>query len=123
MRLRAVSTTGKQVLERTMEHKTALVIDAGHDVSQWLSEILTPPEWAVRKAPDNTAALELVKSARFDLILTSERSSGKEDIELLHSIRRLHRHTRMIILGCGNGKRRTGGAIIRWQISVWIKRF
>jgi anti-sigma regulatory factor (Ser/Thr protein kinase) len=81
-----------------MEHKTALVIDAGHDVSQWLSEILTPPEWAVRKAPDNTAALELVKSSRFDLILTSERSSGKEDVELLRSIRRLHRRTRMIIL-------------------------
>src|SRR3954447_4679130 len=81
-----------------MEYKTALVIDAGHEVSPWLSQILTLPEWVVREAPDNAAALELVKSTRFDLILTSERSSGKEDVAFLRSIRRLHQHTRMIIL-------------------------
>src|SRR3954454_17492867 len=81
-----------------MEHNTALVIDAGHGVSQWLSQILTPPEWVVERAPDNAAALELVKSTRFDLILTSERTSGKDDLDLLPSIRRLHQHTRVIIL-------------------------
>src|SRR3954470_12109020 len=81
-----------------MEHNPALVIDAGQGVSQLLSQILTPPEWVVEKAPDNAAALELVKSTRFDLILTSERSSGKDDVELLRSIRGLHQHTRMTIL-------------------------
>lgn len=81
-----------------MEHKTALVIDTGHEVSQWLSQILMPPEWTVREAPDNAALLELVKSTRFDLIITNEQSSAKEDVELLRSIRRLHQHTRMIIL-------------------------
>src|SRR3954452_21025594 len=81
-----------------MEHKAALVIDTGHDVSKWLSQILTFPEWVIREAPDNTAALETVKSNKFDLILTSERSSAKQDLDLLRSIRRLHEHTRMIIL-------------------------
>ena len=59
-----------------MENKAALVIDTGDDVSQWLSQILTPPEWIVREAPNNAAALELVQSTKFDLILTNEASSG-----------------------------------------------
>jgi anti-sigma regulatory factor (Ser/Thr protein kinase) len=37
-------------------------------------------------------------SKNFDLILTSEKTSGKEDIELLRKIRRIRPHTRLIIL-------------------------
>ncbi len=81
-----------------IEHQAALVIDPAHDVSERISQILRPPQWTMQEARDNATALELVKSKRFDLILTSEESSGKEDVDLLRSIRRLHPHTRMIIL-------------------------
>ena len=81
-----------------MDQKTALVIDPGHEVGEKLSQILQPLGWTIREVPDNSAALKLVESTQFDLILTNERTSTKEDIELLRSIRRLHPHTRMIIL-------------------------
>jgi len=42
--------------------------------------------------------LKLAEASKFDLILTSEKTSGKEDVELLRAIRRVHPHTRVIIL-------------------------
>lgn len=81
-----------------MEQRAALLIGPTPQILAELSDILKAPEWSTQEVPDNTAALELVKSARFDLILTSETSSSREDIELLRSIRRLHSHARMIIL-------------------------
>jgi len=79
-------------------NRTALVIDADHEVIDELLQILGPPEWAIREARDNGAALELTKATRFDLILTGGKTSGREDVELLRSMRRLQPHTRMIIL-------------------------
>jgi CheY-like chemotaxis protein len=81
-----------------MENRAALLIDPGHQVSVELSYILESTGWSVSEVPDNTAALKLVQGFRFDFILTSEMSSGREDVELLRKIRRLHSHTRMIIL-------------------------
>jgi len=81
-----------------MEKKAALLIDPSHQVSVALSCILRPPRWIVQEATDNAAALKLVQAFRFDFILTSEISSGREDVALLREIRRLHSHTRMIIL-------------------------
>lgn len=81
-----------------MQCKTALVIEAGHEIIHDISQILTPPEWTIREVLNNIAALEFVKSTRFDLIVTSEKSSARDDVELLRSIRRLQPHTRMIIL-------------------------
>jgi len=63
-----------------------------------LSQILKAPEWRIQKAPNNEAAIELLRSTRFDLILTGAGSSGKEDVELLRRIRRVHPHTCMIIV-------------------------
>jgi anti-sigma regulatory factor (Ser/Thr protein kinase)/CheY-like chemotaxis protein len=42
--------------------------------------------------------LQLAKDAPFDLIITGERTSGKEDIELLRRLRMVRPHTRLIIL-------------------------
>jgi CheY-like chemotaxis protein/anti-sigma regulatory factor (Ser/Thr protein kinase) len=81
-----------------MDRGIALVIDPGSEVCEQLSPILQASGWSVREVANNAAAFELVKSERFDLILTSDKTSGKEDVELLRKIRRLHRHTRMIIL-------------------------
>jgi anti-sigma regulatory factor (Ser/Thr protein kinase)/CheY-like chemotaxis protein len=81
-----------------MQSKVALLIDPAHEIRGQLSQILPFPEWSIEEALDNAVAFDLVKSKKFDLILTSGNTSGKEDVELLRNIRRLHRHTRMIIL-------------------------
>jgi DNA-binding NarL/FixJ family response regulator len=81
-----------------MEQKAALLIGPTPQVRTALSLVVKPPEWRIQEVADNEAALELVKSARFDLILTGETSTSRDDIELLRAIRRLHSHARMIIL-------------------------
>ncbi len=81
-----------------MQYKTALVIGAGHNVIHDLRQILLPPDWRIREALNNRAALEFAKSTKFDLIVTSEKTSAREDVELLRSIRKVQPHTRMIIL-------------------------
>ncbi len=78
--------------------KTALVVDPDPAVGAMLSEILTPMGWSLLNVPDNQLVLELIKHRPFDLILTGEKTSGGEDVELLRKIRRVRPHTRMIIL-------------------------
>jgi anti-sigma regulatory factor (Ser/Thr protein kinase)/ActR/RegA family two-component response regulator len=78
--------------------RTALVVGGDLQIEAQLRDILEPTEWAIQRAPDNTAALVLAQRKGFDLILTSEKTSGREDIELLRKIRRIRPHTRLIIL-------------------------
>lgn len=63
-----------------------------------LRNALEPGTWALEQTPDNATALTLVQKKPFDLIVTSEYTSSKEDIDLLKRIRRLRPHTRLIIL-------------------------
>ena len=76
----------------------ALLVSNDASVKATLSRILKDKHWIIEDAADNAAALKLVEACRFDLILTSEQTSGREDIELLRKIRRKHPHTRVIIL-------------------------
>jgi len=78
--------------------RAALLIDPDTEVMNALIHVLRPPEWDIQTAVDNLQALSLVQTARFDLILTSARSSGREDVDLLRKIRRVHSHTQVIIL-------------------------
>jgi len=55
-------------------------------------------DWTIQHAGDNRAVLALAEKKQFDLILTGESTSGKDDLELLLKIRRLHPHTRLIVL-------------------------
>ncbi|MBV8833498.1 MAG: response regulator [Acidobacteriaceae bacterium] len=52
----------------------------------------------MREAADNTTALDLVNLNRFEVVLTGQETSAKEDLEFLRTIRRIHPHTRVIIL-------------------------
>ena len=63
-----------------------------------LWNLLDPLDWRVQHAPDNKTALVLAGATSFDLILTSEKTSSREDIELLRKIRSVRPHTRLIIL-------------------------
>jgi anti-sigma regulatory factor (Ser/Thr protein kinase)/ActR/RegA family two-component response regulator len=78
--------------------KKVLLIDADPGVRSMVHELLDPATWSVRHAATNKAALELVHASPYDLILTSDKTSGKEDIELLRKIRLVRPHTRLIIL-------------------------
>jgi DNA-binding NarL/FixJ family response regulator len=74
------------------------VIDVDPEIHAMLQTVLDPVAWTVRHAPNNTAALTLAGASHFDLIITSDKTSGREDVDLLRKIRRVRPHTRLIIL-------------------------
>jgi anti-sigma regulatory factor (Ser/Thr protein kinase)/ActR/RegA family two-component response regulator len=78
--------------------RTALLVGGDSQIEAQLRGILETEAWAIQHAGDNAAALSLAQKKSFDLILTSEKTSGREDIELLRKIRRIRPHTRLIIL-------------------------
>ena len=78
--------------------RTVLVVDPDPQIGVMLSSILTPLGWTMEVAQDNKAVLSLVEAGLFDLIITGEKTSAREDVELLQEIRRVHPHTRMVIL-------------------------
>ena len=78
--------------------KTALLIGQDPDIEGLLRRLLSPGSWTFQQVSDNAAALLLAQKRSFDLILTSQNTSGQEDIELLRKIRRVRSHTRLIIL-------------------------
>lgn len=78
--------------------KTALLIGQDPDIEGLLRRVLSPRSWTFQQVSDNAAALLLAQKRSFDLILTSQKTSGQEDIELLRKIRRVRPHTRLIIL-------------------------
>jgi DNA-binding response OmpR family regulator len=81
-----------------MIFRKAMVISDDPQVKAMLGQILGPAQWTIQDAADNSAALKLVEASRFDLIVTCEKTSAKEDVELLSAIRKIHPHTRVIIL-------------------------
>jgi anti-sigma regulatory factor (Ser/Thr protein kinase)/ActR/RegA family two-component response regulator len=78
--------------------RAALVVGGDPEIEERLREILEPDSWAIQRTADNATALQIAQRKGFDLILTSEKTSGREDIELLRKIRRIRPHTRVIIL-------------------------
>ena len=78
--------------------KNALMVGADAQVETLLLGVLKPDIWVVMSVPDNLAALAVARARAFDLIVTSDKTSGREDIELLRQIRQVRPHTRLIIL-------------------------
>jgi anti-sigma regulatory factor (Ser/Thr protein kinase)/CheY-like chemotaxis protein len=56
------------------------------------------PDWNIARADSNKSALEMLKSQAYDLVLTGEETSGKQDVELLRQIRIVRPHVRLIIM-------------------------
>jgi anti-sigma regulatory factor (Ser/Thr protein kinase) len=54
--------------------------------------------WKVECARDNEEALALVEKSAFDLVITDQASSGREDVELLRKAPLVRPHTRLIIV-------------------------
>jgi DNA-binding NarL/FixJ family response regulator len=78
--------------------KTALVVDADPRVEAVLNAALDRRHWSIEHASDNAAALAVAEARPCELVLTSEKTSGKEDVELLRKLRSVRPHTRLIIL-------------------------
>jgi len=76
----------------------ALIVDSGAEVNQLLSNLFDPGAWSVQFADDNEAALSLAGERHFDLIITAERTSSREDLDLLRRLRLVRPHIRLIIL-------------------------
>jgi DNA-binding response OmpR family regulator len=76
----------------------ALLIDSDPDLNRMLRDLCDEHDWDILAARDNQEALDLSESQPFDLIITGERSSSQQDIELLRRLRRVRPHTRLIIL-------------------------
>jgi anti-sigma regulatory factor (Ser/Thr protein kinase)/CheY-like chemotaxis protein len=76
--------------------RTALVVGPEPDFAATVATML--PDWKIERARDNVAALTLIESRAFGLVLTGESTSGKADVDLLRRIRLVRPHTRLIIL-------------------------
>jgi anti-sigma regulatory factor (Ser/Thr protein kinase)/CheY-like chemotaxis protein len=83
---------------RPFPPRTALLVDPDPQVLAVLTLTLDPGHWSIQRAPDNITALAMAEARPCDLILTNEKTSGKEDVELLRNIRRVRPHIRLIIL-------------------------
>ena len=78
--------------------RTVLLVDADPAIESIFSTAFKSGSWVVKHADDNLAALAASEARPYDLILTSERSSGDDDVKLLRRIRLVRPHTRLIIL-------------------------
>jgi anti-sigma regulatory factor (Ser/Thr protein kinase) len=76
---------------------TVLVVGCSDSpMTRVVSRVLS--SWKVECARDNEEALALVEKSPFDLVITDQATSGREDIELLRKVRLVRPHTRLIIV-------------------------
>jgi anti-sigma regulatory factor (Ser/Thr protein kinase)/CheY-like chemotaxis protein len=78
--------------------KTALVVDSGPEINELLRGVFRQEGWDMMTVPDNQAVLSLAPGCPCDLIITGRKTGGTKDLELLHKIRGLRPHLRLIIL-------------------------
>jgi anti-sigma regulatory factor (Ser/Thr protein kinase)/ActR/RegA family two-component response regulator len=75
-----------------------LIVRSGPEIDQLLTSMSQQEKWNIQFAENNAEALQLAKTASFEVIITGERTPAKEDIELLRRLRMVRPHTRLIIL-------------------------
>jgi anti-sigma regulatory factor (Ser/Thr protein kinase)/CheY-like chemotaxis protein len=81
-----------------VKRKKLLLVDPEPEVDNLLIQVVTSDGWDIERAPDNETALLLVRAGPFDLVITGQKTSGREDVDLLRKIRTIRPHVRMIIL-------------------------
>lgn len=90
------TTNNAEQEKRPAQGQVALVIGPDSEVAATVHDVL--PAWQIVRAENNAAGLAMLKERPYDLVLTGEGTSGKEDVELLRQIRIVRPHTRLIIL-------------------------
>src|SRR3974390_1197077 len=91
-------TSSDQQNPPSPQRHRALLVDSSPELNQLLTNLFVHADWTIHFAADNKQALALAKEKPFDLILTGEKTTGQEDIELLRRLRMVRPHTRLIIL-------------------------
>ena len=82
----------------TGEHSQALIVDSSPEINRLLANLFDGSEWTIRYAGNNKDALRLAQERSYDFIITGEKTSGHEDVDLLRRLRLVRPHTRLIIL-------------------------
>ena len=77
--------------------KTALVVGCSDSPATGVVSTVLPT-WKLECVRDNEEALALIEKSAFDLVITDEATSGREDLELLRKIQLIRPHTRLIIV-------------------------
>jgi anti-sigma regulatory factor (Ser/Thr protein kinase) len=72
------------------------VVGSDAKVASAVAKVL--PAWKIARAANNKSAVEMLKTQPYDLVLTGEETSGKQDVELLRQIRLVRPHVRLIII-------------------------
>lgn len=95
-------TSSVSVARQSFPSRCALLIGANPEIDAIVSNALSAGNWSLCHVPDNEAALILAEERPFDLILTSQKSSGRDDVRFLRAVRHFHSLVRVIILA-GSG--------------------
>jgi DNA-binding NtrC family response regulator len=93
-----MSTTLEHVSSAIVKRKKLLLIDPDPEVDDLLNQVVTSDGWDIERAPDNETALLFVRAGPFDLVITGQKTTGREDVDLLRKLRAIRPHLRMIIL-------------------------
>jgi anti-sigma regulatory factor (Ser/Thr protein kinase)/CheY-like chemotaxis protein len=93
--MRSVVLGSSAAIQRA--HRSVLVV-ADLEMNWMLFDYLVAKEWNIDYVAHNDLALAAVKKRPYDLILTAEITSARDDLELLRKIRSERPHTRMIVL-------------------------
>jgi DNA-binding NarL/FixJ family response regulator len=78
--------------------KTLLLVAPQRRVHEVLERLASTEGWELVEARDNNAALSLMNQSAFDLVITGQRTTATQDLELLKRMREIRPHVRMIIL-------------------------
>jgi DNA-binding response OmpR family regulator len=97
-RIPEVSPVTPPAASKPAPEKIVLVVDSGPAVNAMLARVLVEGGWNIQRAVDNKTVLSMVRENPFDLIITGQKTSAREDVELLRDIRGVRPHTRMIIV-------------------------
>jgi DNA-binding NtrC family response regulator len=79
-------------------HERILVVDDEIDVRQGLAKLLEMEGYQVSTAENGSIALERVKAAAFDLVLTDLRMPGLSGVETLIGLKKLHPELQVIVV-------------------------
>ncbi|MBV8114230.1 MAG: ATP-binding protein [Silvibacterium sp.] len=83
--------------DNPQSQKTVLVVGCSDSpVVSVVSTVLS--SWKLECVEDNEEALALVEKTAFDLVITDQASSAREDVELLRKVRLVRPHARVIVV-------------------------
>lgn len=90
--------TAPPLTPQFQKRRKVLIVQSSPEINGLLTSLFDHREWDVQFVRNNQEALDCASREVFDLIITGDRTSGQEDIQLLRRLRMVRPHTRLIIL-------------------------